>query len=73
MVLNCVLTVHGEKWDAYPLLRLSPEIKYLLQGGMSGKGILLAKPLRASGSLISMEDSVLGLHEHRSHFLMWGV
>jgi len=36
------------------------EIKYLLQGGMSRKGSLLAKPSGVSRYLISMENSVLG-------------
>jgi hypothetical protein len=27
-----------------PLLRSRPEVKYILQGGVSGKGSLLAKP-----------------------------
>jgi hypothetical protein len=52
---------------SYPLLSVDLRIKYLLQGGMSGKGSLLAQP---SGPryLISMENSVLGLHDHRTHF-----
>ena len=51
---------------SYPLLSVDLRIKYLLQGGMSGKGSLLAQP---SGPryLISMENSVLGLHDHRTH------
>ena len=51
----------------YPLLSVDLRIKYLLQGGLSGKGSLLAQP---SGPryLISMENSVLGLHDHRTHF-----
>ena len=56
--------------DSYLPLRVGPEIKNLLQGGMSGKGSLLAKP---SGQLISMENSDLGLPYHRSCFLTWGV
>ena len=55
-------TVHGSKlftdcswWkmDAYltvPTSQSGPEIKYLLQGGMSGKGSLLTKP---SGPLVT--------------------
>ena len=52
---------------SYPLLSVDLRIKYLLQGGMSGKGSLLAQP---SGPryLISMENSVLGLRDHRTCF-----
>ena len=56
MVLNSLLVVHGEKWPK-PTSQGRPEIEYLLQGGMSGKGSLLAKP---STYLISRENSVLG-------------
>jgi hypothetical protein len=39
--LNCLLIM--EKW-CIQLTQGGPEIKYLLQEGMSGKGSLLAKP-----------------------------
>ena len=50
-----------------PTSQGGPEIKYLLQGGTSGKGSLLAKP---SGPryLIRMENSVLDLCDHRTCF-----
>ena len=63
----------GGKMGAYPLLRVWPEIKYLFQGGMSGKGSLLAKTSEPIRYLIRMKYSVLGLHDYRRHFLMWGV
>jgi hypothetical protein len=52
---GCIPTPQGE-----------PVIRYLLQEEMSGKGSLLGKPYWASRYLISMENSVLGLHDHRS-------
>lgn len=61
------------KMNAYlnlPTSQGASEIKYHLQGGMTGKASLLAK--QASRYLSSMENSVLGLPEHRSYFLMWG-
>ena len=41
------------------------EIKYLLQGGVSGKEILLTKPSRPLGTSLKWK-SVLSLHDHRS-------
>ena len=53
----------------YPTSQGGPEIKYHLQGPVSGKGSLLAKVgLWASQHLISMENSVLGLRDHKTHF-----
>ena len=52
----------------YPTSQGGPEVKYLLQGGMSGKGSLLAKPSRPLGTSLKWR-SVLSLHDHRSHFL----
>lgn len=49
-----------------------PESKYLLQGGMPGKGKLIGYSVRASRYL-SVENSVMDLCDHRSWFLMWGV
>jgi hypothetical protein len=48
----------------YPTSQGGSEIKYMLQGGMSEKGSLLA--LQTSRYLISMENSVLSLRDHRS-------
>lgn len=42
LVLNCLLIVRHEQWME-PYTQSGPEIK-LLQGEMSGKGRLLAKP-----------------------------
>ena len=46
---------------SYPTSQGGQEIKYLLQGGMSEKGSLLANKLWASRYLISMENSVLDI------------
>lgn len=40
----------GGKMGAYPLLRVWPEIKYLFQGGMCGKGSLLSVLSRLLGT-----------------------
>ena len=63
-------TVHGSKQfivmaekgciKPYPTSQIGPEIKYLWQGGMSGKGSF-GKALLTSTCLISMENSVLNL------------
>jgi hypothetical protein len=52
MVLNSLLVVHGEKWPK-PTSQGRPEIEYLLQGGMSGKGSLLAKPSGPLGTSLA--------------------
>jgi hypothetical protein len=47
MALISLLVVHGVKNGCikpYPSSQGRPEMKYLLRGGMSGKGNLLAKP-----------------------------
>ena len=48
-----------------------PEIKYLLQEGMSRKGSLLAKLSGLLRYLISMKNSVLGLSDHHRSFLFY--
>jgi hypothetical protein len=61
------------KMDAYCTISTSQggaEIKYLLQRGMSGNGILLAKPFRPLGTSLAWENSVLGLHDYRTCFFM---
>jgi hypothetical protein len=52
----------------YPLVRVDLRLNTFCREGCLGrKGSLLAK---SSGPryLISMENSVLGLHDHRTHF-----
>jgi hypothetical protein len=49
----------------YPTSQDRPDIKYLLQGGMSGKEDLLAKPSRPLGTSLKC-ISVLSLYDHRS-------
>ena len=46
---------HGKKWmcKPYPTSQGGPEIKYLLQGEMSGKGNLLAKISRPLGTSLA--------------------
>ena len=51
-----------------PLFQGKLEVKYLLQGRVSGKGSLLAKPSRPLGTSLKWR-SVLSLHDHRSHLL----
>jgi hypothetical protein len=46
-----------------------PEIKYRLQGGVSSKESLLAKPSRPLGTSLIWR-SVLSLHVHGSHPLL---
>jgi hypothetical protein len=48
-----------------PISQGGPEIKYLFQGRMSGKGSLLAKPPGLLGTSFKWR-SVLRLHDHRS-------
>ena len=49
-----------------------PEMKYLLQGGISGKGSLLSQFSGPLGTSLALR-TVLGLCDHKSHFLVWGV
>jgi hypothetical protein len=59
MALNSLLTVHHEKWmhtvpyHTLPTSHDGPEIKYLLQGGMSGKGNSLDNPSRPLGTSLA--------------------
>jgi hypothetical protein len=54
MVLNCLLIVHcGKQMHAIPTSQGGLEIKYLLQGGMSEKGSLLAKPSGPLGTSLA--------------------
>ena len=45
--------VESEYIKPYPTSQCELEIKYLLQGGMSGKGSLLAKPSGPLGTLLA--------------------
>jgi hypothetical protein len=59
-----------------PTSQLGPEIKYLLQERMSGKGSLLAKPSGPLGTSLAWRILfwVYRTHlSHRSHFLIWEV
>ena len=49
-----------------------PEIKYLLQGGVSGKESLLAKSSSPLGTSLKWR-SVLRLHDHRSQSYVGSV
>ena len=59
MALNSLLTVHHGKWmhtvpyHTLPTSHDGPEIKYLLQGGMSGKGNSLDNPSRPLGTSLA--------------------
>jgi hypothetical protein len=54
MVLNCFLTVrYGKQMYTVPTSQGGPEIKYLLRGGMSGKGSLLAIPWGPLGTFLA--------------------
>ena len=58
---GCILTPQG-----------GPEIKYLLQEGVSKKGSLLTKQtLRASRYLISMENSVVGYNNITTGYIFY--
>jgi hypothetical protein len=60
--------------ECIQLPRDGPEIKCLLQEGMSGKGSLLAKPSGPAHLGISLAwRTLFCAHDHRSQFLMWGV
>ena len=51
-----LLAAHGGKWMhnyTVPISQGGPEVKYLLQGGMSGKESLLAKPFRPLCTLLA--------------------
>ena len=54
-----------DEWNHTPLSQGRPEIKYLLQGGVSGKKGLLAKPSRPLGTSLKW-IFVLSLLDHRS-------
>ena len=55
------------------LSRGEPEIKYLLQGGMYRNESLLAKPTGSLDTSMAWTTLFLGLHDHKSHFLIWEV
>lgn len=55
----------------YPTSQGGPKVKYLLQGGMSGKESLLAKSSRPLGSSLPW-GSVLSLCDHRSPSMLRG-
>jgi hypothetical protein len=50
----------------YPTSQGGPEVKYLLQGGVSGQESLLAKPSRPLGTPLKWRF-VLSLRDHRSY------
>jgi hypothetical protein len=51
----------------YPTFQGEPEIKYLLQGGMSWKGRFLAKPSRPLGTSFAQRTLLC----HRSHLFFF--
>ena len=63
-----IIYCHGESGciRSYSTFQGELEIKYLLQGGMSGKESVLAMPSKAFKYLINMDISVLNLSDHRS-------
>ena len=65
-----VMVESGDEWNHTPLSQGRPEVKHLLQGGVSGKESLLAKPLHsllAKPLHTSLKwRSVLRLCDHRS-------
>ena len=52
----------------YPTSQARPEVKYILQGGVSGKESLLAKSCLPLGTSLKWR-SVLSLHDYRPHLL----
>ena len=46
-----------DEWNHTPLSQGGPEVKYLLQGGVSGKGSLIVWALQAFRYLIKMEKN----------------
>jgi hypothetical protein len=55
-------------YKTIPTSQGGPEVKYLLQGGESGKESLLAKSFRLLGTSLKWRY-VLNLYDHRSHLL----
>jgi hypothetical protein len=67
MVLNSLLSWwKNECVKPYPTSQGGPEIKYLLQGGMSRKEAYWLSP--QARHVISLENSVWGLCDHRTYF-----
>ena len=70
VVLNSLLVVYGRKWMHSPFLSIWPDIKYRLQGEMSEKGSLLAKPSGTTGTSLAWRTWIWAYMTAR--FLMWG-
>jgi hypothetical protein len=68
-VLGSKLFIGCSSWkmDAYLLLREDLRLNTFFGEECLGREAYWLNPQY----LISMENSVLGLHDHRSHFLMW--
>ena len=58
--------VESGRVKAYPTFQGGPEVKYLLQGRVSGKESLLAKPFRPLGISLKRRSG-LSLHDLWSH------
>ena len=53
---------------AMPTSQSRPEIKFLSQGGMSGKGCLLTKPSRPFGTSLAKGSLLWVYVTHKAHF-----
>ena len=61
------------KMDAYQLLRVGQKFNTFFSEECQESRVYWLKTSGPLEYLIGMENSVLSLHDHRSHFLIWKV